>query len=173
MKFCRQEYWNGLPFPVVGDLPSPGTEPAFHVSPALQAGSLPLVPPEKPGENEEQPWVNGRRLRSSRRRALCSSTCAHILSSEQLDGMHFYPHVTGEDPGVQSALPSITWLGSSRLESQTRLCLQSDSWGVCCVLVRRRLPPPLPCTHHQSLYMQTTAFQHCWDSNLTSEILHS
>ena len=35
----QQAYWSGLPFPSPGDLPNPGTEP---VSPALQAGSLPL-----------------------------------------------------------------------------------------------------------------------------------
>ena len=38
MKFPRQEYWSGLPFPPLGDLPNPGIEPA---SPALQAYSLP------------------------------------------------------------------------------------------------------------------------------------
>ena len=36
MGFCRQEYWSGLPFPPPGDLPEPGTEPVFPVSPALQ-----------------------------------------------------------------------------------------------------------------------------------------
>ena len=35
----RQQYWNRLPFPPPGDLPNPGIEP---ISPALQAGSLPL-----------------------------------------------------------------------------------------------------------------------------------
>ena len=35
MGFPRQEYWNGLPFPPLGDLPDPGMEP---VSP----NSLPL-----------------------------------------------------------------------------------------------------------------------------------
>ena len=43
MRFSRQEYWSGLPFPSPGDLP--GIEPG---SPALQAGSLPLVPFGKP-----------------------------------------------------------------------------------------------------------------------------
>ena len=27
MGFPRQEYWNGLPFPVPGDLPDPGISP--------------------------------------------------------------------------------------------------------------------------------------------------
>ena len=41
----RQEYWSGLPFPSLGDLPDPGIEPG---SPALQADSLPLESPGKP-----------------------------------------------------------------------------------------------------------------------------
>ena len=38
MRFSRQGYWSGLPFPSPGDLPNPGIEPG---SPALQANSLP------------------------------------------------------------------------------------------------------------------------------------
>ena len=33
--FSRQEYWSGLPFPLLGDLPNPGTKPVFLESPAL------------------------------------------------------------------------------------------------------------------------------------------
>ena len=40
MRFSRQEYWTGLPFPSPGDLPDPGIEPR---SPALQADSFPTV----------------------------------------------------------------------------------------------------------------------------------
>ena len=32
MRFSRQEYWSGLPFPSPGDLPNPGIKP---VSPTL------------------------------------------------------------------------------------------------------------------------------------------
>ena len=39
MGFFRQEYWSGLPFLPLGDLPDSGIKPVF---PALQAGSLPL-----------------------------------------------------------------------------------------------------------------------------------
>ena len=38
MGFPRLEYWNGLPFPSPGDLPSPGIEPTSPVSPALAGG---------------------------------------------------------------------------------------------------------------------------------------
>ena len=48
MKFSRQEYWSGLPFPAPGDLPYPGMEPTSLVSPALIADSLPNAPPGKP-----------------------------------------------------------------------------------------------------------------------------
>ena len=48
MGFSRQEYWSRLPCSSPGDLPDPGIEPVSLRSPALQVGSLPLVPPEKP-----------------------------------------------------------------------------------------------------------------------------
>ena len=44
MGFPRQEYWSGLPFPSLGDLPDPGIKPR---SPAFQADSLPTEPPGK------------------------------------------------------------------------------------------------------------------------------
>ena len=45
MEFSRQEYWSGLPFPSLGDLPNPGIKPGSFV---LQADSLPSEPPGKP-----------------------------------------------------------------------------------------------------------------------------
>ena len=42
LRFSRQGYWSGLPFPSPGDLPNPGIEPG---SPALQADSLPTELP--------------------------------------------------------------------------------------------------------------------------------
>ena len=44
MRFSRQGYWSGLPFPSPGDLPNPGIE---LWSPALQADALPPEPPGK------------------------------------------------------------------------------------------------------------------------------
>ena len=41
MEFSRQEYWSGLPFLFLGDLPDPGIEPR---SPTLWANSLPFEP---------------------------------------------------------------------------------------------------------------------------------
>jgi len=45
MGFSKQEYWNGLPFPPVGDRPDPGVK---LESPTLQADSLQSEPPGKP-----------------------------------------------------------------------------------------------------------------------------
>ena len=42
MEFSRQEYWSGLPFPSLGDLPDPGVEPTSLAPPALAADSFPL-----------------------------------------------------------------------------------------------------------------------------------
>ena len=48
MGFCSQEYWSGLPFPSLGDLPHLGNDPGF---PALQADSLLSELPGKPRKN--------------------------------------------------------------------------------------------------------------------------
>ena len=45
MRFSRQGYWSGLPFPSPGDLSNPGIDPG---SPALQADSLPTELQGKP-----------------------------------------------------------------------------------------------------------------------------
>ena len=38
MEFSRQEYWNGLPYLPPGDLPNPGIQPTFLMSPSLAGG---------------------------------------------------------------------------------------------------------------------------------------
>ena len=45
MGFCRQEYWSGLPFPSLGDLPNQGIKLA---SPALADVFFTTKPPGKP-----------------------------------------------------------------------------------------------------------------------------
>jgi hypothetical protein len=47
MEFSRQEYWSGLPFSTLGDLPDPEIELR---SLAMQADSLPSKTPGKPIE---------------------------------------------------------------------------------------------------------------------------
>ena len=45
MGFSRQEYWSGLPFSSLEDLPNPGIETS---SPALAGGFFTSEPPGKP-----------------------------------------------------------------------------------------------------------------------------
>ena len=45
MGFSRQEYWSGLPFPSLGDLPNPGIKPRSF---SLEADALTSEPPGKP-----------------------------------------------------------------------------------------------------------------------------
>ena len=40
MEFSKQEYWNGLLFPIPGDHPDPGIQPVSLVSPELAGGFL-------------------------------------------------------------------------------------------------------------------------------------
>ena len=47
MRFPRQEYWNGLPFPSPGDLPHPAIKPVSPPSPILAGGFFTTVPPER------------------------------------------------------------------------------------------------------------------------------
>ena len=50
LKFSRQGYWNGFPFPTPGNLPDPGIECESLVSPALAAGFVFITMPRgKPG----------------------------------------------------------------------------------------------------------------------------
>ena len=47
MRFPRQEYWSGLPFPYPGDLPDPGIKPISPVAPTLPGGFFTTEPPGK------------------------------------------------------------------------------------------------------------------------------
>ena len=47
MEFSRQEYYSRLPFPTPDDLPSPGTELASLLPPALAGGFFTTAPPGK------------------------------------------------------------------------------------------------------------------------------
>ena len=51
IEFSRQEYCNGLPFPLPGDLSDPGIKPASPMSPALAGRFFTTEPPGKPISN--------------------------------------------------------------------------------------------------------------------------
>ena len=51
IRFSRQEYWSGLPFPPPGALPDPGTKPVSPAFPALIDWFFTTEPPGKPKWN--------------------------------------------------------------------------------------------------------------------------
>ena len=57
MRFFKQEYWNGLPFPTPGDL-DPGIEPVSLASPALAGRFFTLVPTWKPKNKHKKSVVD-------------------------------------------------------------------------------------------------------------------
>ena len=52
----QQEYLSGLSFPSPGDLPDPGMEPGFPVSPELQVDSSLLSQQGSPNNTQEMQW---------------------------------------------------------------------------------------------------------------------
>ena len=48
IRFPRQQYWSGLPFPLPGDAPDPGVERVSPVSPELAGGFYATEPSAKP-----------------------------------------------------------------------------------------------------------------------------
>jgi len=54
MRFSREEYWSGLPFPPPGDLPNPGIEPTSVIASGLAGGFFTAEPPVKLGGKEVQ-----------------------------------------------------------------------------------------------------------------------
>ena len=54
MKFSRQEYWSGLPFPPPEDLPNPGIKLG---SPALAGRFFTTEPPGKPAVHHSIMWL--------------------------------------------------------------------------------------------------------------------
>ena len=64
MRFSRQEYWSGLPFPSPGGLPDPGIKPALLEAPSLAGKFFTTEPPEaavtvQERGSEELPHVQG------------------------------------------------------------------------------------------------------------------
>ena len=62
MEFSRQEYWSVLPFPSLGDIPSPGMEPVSLASPAMAGRFFTTAPPGKP--HKWRYYVNNKHITS-------------------------------------------------------------------------------------------------------------
>ena len=79
MGFSRQEYWSGLPFPSLGDLP----DPEFRLaSPALTGGFLPVEP---------YSVRNALCFKEPKMQCLQVFINDHSLSTSIFSTSHFYP----------------------------------------------------------------------------------
>ena len=139
MGFPRQEYWSGLPFLSLGDLPDPGIKP---VSPALRADSLSL---SHLGSPNNYPWII----------ASCLTT---MLFSTKLPP--FWPtlfsvaFVHKLSPLVQPDSPSVTLLCLTLnlpIFKYSRTLILRAAWkvhGLCISVIH---PNPAPRGRHVSL----------------------
>ena len=57
MRFPRQEYWSGLPFPPLGDLPNQGIKPESPGSPALAARFFTSEPHGNPTSDDTDGFI--------------------------------------------------------------------------------------------------------------------
>ena len=78
MEFSKQEYWSGLPFPTLEDLPDPGIEPVSLVAPALAGGFFTTGLPGKPKLNHVLCLVT----------QLCLTLCDPMDCSPQGSSVH-------------------------------------------------------------------------------------
>ena len=104
MRFSRQEYWSGFPFPIPGDLPNPGIKPG---SPALHADTLPSEPPGKP-KIVYRLTESEKRSRSIVSDSLRPRTVAHQVPlsmgfprQEYWSGLPFPSSEDFPDPGIE------------------------------------------------------------------------
>ena len=103
MELSRQ-YWSGLPFHSLGDLPDPWTELG---SPALQADSLPSEPPGW------SPWVVERiKPDVGQAQHRVRNTCLLLLSSVVMIASQVHPRGGGNPSPLDPSAPFLGTLGS-------------------------------------------------------------
>ena len=140
--FFSQEYWSGLPFSPLGDLPNPGFELTFVAFLALQADSLLLCHQGGPMDNKQANTQNSKGCSKGRIHLTdpCSISTPPILQVRKLRLPRFHSPeraTLARDPGsynskLCSCWPSVASLSSecsvlSLLHSKTALTVRRKS----------------------------------------------
>ena len=118
MAFSRQEYWSGLPYPPLRDLPSPGTEP---MSPALPVNSSPLSHQASSPPCSDFMFWSGPQLT-----AICFS---HLLIQKLISSRN----TLTDTPNVWASQPVSSWC-IKLISSQMLIVVWVHHWndeGVC------------------------------------------
>ena len=98
MEFSMEEYWHGLPFLPLGDLPDPGWNPSLLHLLQWQVYSLPLAPP---GKFPVVYFCNAQSVHFS---------CSVVLDSLQLHGLqHARPPCPSLTPRLYSNSCPLSW----------------------------------------------------------------
>ena len=88
MGISRQEYWSGLLWPPLRDLPNPGIKPLSPESLAWQVDSLPPVPPGKPHIAYRNPQTKFYQLKEKRLSG-CDLEGNWVPTTLQIAGSYF------------------------------------------------------------------------------------
>ena len=118
MEFSRQEYWSGLPFPSLEDLPDPRIEPASLAS-HWQVDSLPLRHLGSPGWSLELAFLE---------------KCKGIKTTVCFSFFLFYTSLALTEYKLYSLMPiglNICWLFRINILSNKKLLALRKLGGVC------------------------------------------
>ena len=127
MGFSRQEYWSGLPFPPLGDLPDTGMEPTSPACPGPPGSAGGFSSTEAPGKPDplsgqaDAPgpgcWPSGSVCASLSFRRLCSAS-QHMAPASCVSGAQL----------VQKLLPS-DWVQQMGNPGKRRRCRRKGRLG--------------------------------------------
>ena len=139
MRFPRQKYCRGLPFPSPRDLPNPEIEPTF---PALTGGFFTTEPPGKPAlislsfRKKKSSWFSNTAAAAAKSLQSCLTLCDPIDRSPPGSPI----------PGILQARTlewvaiafSSTWKWKVKVKSLSRVWLLSTPWTAA-----YQAPPPM------------------------------
>ena len=130
--FPRQENWNGLPFPFPEDLPNPGIEPMYPVTPVLAGRFFTTEPPGKPWSSMslDKLW-NITYVRESKE---INSNSAYFLNLHKMcNKFTFWPkqHQQINFPKKRSGIISFLWpyYGQSKKKRKNLLAREQTTFS--------------------------------------------
>ena len=157
--FSRQEYWSALPFPHPGDLPDPGMEPMFPVSPTLQVDSLPL-------SHQGTPSLESRKMSRLFQSILVHNNFVFIVKISQKEWLPLAALVL-----FTPCLLFVSLLRALILpNSQQPDMLQCDLMSALVLLCGSELlvHPPLTCPPSDFLLQHSWTWKQCYSHGLPS-----